>query len=510
MKNRILKWSLLAANIAVFVLFFFIRNSVSVTGNVAMLFCLGVLAADLIYAAFVKNWLGFWFIPAQAGLVLTAYFARQAASSSHASLHSISTLNFIVMLAMPLLAVAFILLDLFGIGRKKIQLPASLRFLRWLLPPVLLVGLFTFALLGYDHVYNFGYSVHEYTTSRADFLFLAMIFVIACLFLRQFISSKQGSWGEYLKRSVAVLTIFTAVAGFGFASFLRGYTSLRSDIAAAEADYQAMFGQSSKEFSGRAVPLSIPQLFFGVRHRNNYRIERDVTFRTVTEGDFAGLTLAFDAYYPMYDAIDHPANDSHGVIIWLHGSGGDKGNRPHMCKYLASKGYVVYDLQMGDRNEKNTNFPEGLHRDWNLMLESIDAFFAFATEHESAYANFDSVFIIGASMGGFLATDYIYNFEHSYQDHGVNIRGIIPLYGNVGDAEIDENSVPVLIYTGSHDGYINVRDVRQLREKYRDAGNDNAMFLEVSFAGHGPDDHFSSRGGQLKLYFLERFLGQLR
>ena len=327
MQNRILKWSLLAANILVLVFFILFRNSISVAGNIAMLFCLGVLAADLLYAAFVKNWLGFWLIPAQASLMLAAYFARQAASSSHSSLHSVSTLNFIAMLAMPLLAIVLAVLDLKGIGSREIKYPKPLRLLGWLLPPVMLVGLFTFALLGYDHAYNFGYSVHKYTTTRADFLFLFIIFAIACLFLRQFIASKQGSWGEYLKRSVAVLTVFAALAGFGFASFLRGYTSLRSDVAAAEADYRAMFGQSTQETPGRVVPLSIPQLFFGIRHNANYRVVRDVAFRTITEGDFAGLSLAYDAYYPVNDADELPS-----VVIWLHGGGGGKNNRPHIYK----------------------------------------------------------------------------------------------------------------------------------------------------------------------------------
>lgn len=508
MQKRFLQWALLAGNLVAAGLFFCLRDAVSAAGNAAMLCCLAVLAADLLYAIFAKNRLGFWLIPAQAGLLLLSYFARQSASDSFGSLHSVSTLNFIAMLAMPLLAAAFFALDLLGIGRKEIQLPAPLRFLRWLLPSVLLVGLFAFALLGYDHVYNYGYSYHEYAATRGDFLFMAVIFSITCLFLRQFIANKQDAWKEYLKRNIAVLTIFAAIAGFGFHSFSRGYLSFRNDVAAAEAEYQAMFGESSKAFPGRAVPLSIPQLFFGVRN-GDYQVERDISYRTITEGDFSGLSLAYDAYYPSDSSEELPS-----VIIWLHGGGGDKGHRLHTCKYLASKGYAVYDLQLGEPSEKNTNFPERMRGDWeatwNLALESIDAFFAHASVHESANANFDSVFIMGASRGGGMASEYIYLHAHRYQEYGVNVRGIVPLYGIARDAEIDADSLPAFIYTGSNDGYINVWEVRHLREKYSEAGNSSAMLLEVSFAGHGVDSHFSSRGSQLQLYYLERFLGQLR
>ena len=492
----------LCANLAVLGLFVRYWDAASTAGNIAMLFCLGVLAANLIYAAFAKNRLGFWLIPAQAGLLLLAYFSRQWASTDIDNLRSVSTINAGAMVAMPLLAGAFFALDIAGVGRKPLRLPKALCFLRWLLPPVLLVGLFTFALFGFDHVYNYGYSYHEYTTTRGDFLFLAMIFAIACLFLRQFIADREGDWKDYLRRNVALLTVFAALAGFGLACFSRGYISLKGDVAAAEADYEAMFGESSKDLAdARAVPLSVPGLFFGVPNGEGYEITRDVAYRSVDEGDFAGLRLAYDAYLPT-DPDAHRA-----VVVMLHGSGGDKteGNKMHLNKYLAAKGYAVYDLQVGDWNEADTNYPEGVARDWDLMLGSLDAFFAYATRHENA--DFGSAFLIGGSMGGFLATDYIYNYAYRYADYGVDIRGIVPLYG-ASEAQITGDSLPVLIYTGDHDEI--ARPSYALRERYREAGNPNAIALTVSFGGHGCDSQFSCRGAQLELYYLVRFLGKLR
>lgn len=497
--------ALAAANALVLALFAVFNGAASLAGNVAMLFCAAVLAGDLLYAVFAKNFLGFWFIPAQAGLFLLAYFARQSASVDLANVRSFSALNLCAMFAMPLLAMAFFLLDFFGLGRKLPKLHFFARLLKGILPAVLLVGLFVFALLGFDHVYNYGSSYHEYTTTRADFLFLWIIFAVSCLFLREFIREKPEGldWKAHFRRGVALLTAFAALAGFGFACYLRGYTSLKGDFEAAEADYHAMFGESSGDFKGgRAVPLSLPNLFFGIRNGSEYRVERDIVYRTVDEGDFAGLRLAYDAFLP----TDPDAHCS--AVIMLHGSGGDKtqGNKMHLNKYLAAKGYAVYDLQVGDFNEKNTGFPEGAQRDWELMLRSLDAFFAYAVQHESA--DFGSTFLIGGSMGGYLATDYIYNYDHYARESGVTIRGIVPLYGVTGDAEIDKDSIPVLIYMGDHDEL--KWNAFELREKYQAAGNSNAIALTVSFGGHGCDSQFSCRGAQLELYFLERFLEKLR
>lgn len=500
--------AMVIANSLVVVLFALYSGAVSVAGNAAMLVCLAVLATDLLYAVFAKNVVGFWVIPAEAGLFLLSYFARQNASVTLENVRSVSWLNAAALFAMPLLATAFLVLDLTGVGRGEIKLPFIARLLKQVLSPVLLVGLFAFALLGYDHVYNYGNSYHEYTTTRADFLFIAMIFAISCIFLREFIKNRQGEWRDYLRQGVSVLVIFALLSGFGTLCYARGYFSLKTDVTGAEAEYQAVFGESSKAYGSdaRAVPLSLPNLLFGICHEGDYEVIRDVPYRTIGEGEFAGLHLAYDAFLPT-------APDAHrSAVIMLHGSGGDKteGNKMHLNKYLASKGYAVYDLQVGDFNEKNTGYPEDAQRDWDLMLASIDAFFAYAARQESENANFDSTFLIGSSMGGFLATDYMYNYEHNYQDNGVDIRGIVPLYGVVSDAEIDKNSVPVLIYIGDHDGTVSVWDAYELREKYREAANNNAILLNVSYAGHGCDSHFSSRGAQLELYYLERFLGKLR
>ena len=504
--RKIASIGFIAANILAAALLIWCRSEASVAGNAAMLFCLGIIALDLLYIAFSKNRFGLWFIVGEIALLLLCHYPRQAASTDLGNMTSVSVVAAVAMIAMPLLAVPFFVLELRGIGRDAKPWPTPLRQLRPFVAPALLVGLLALAFLGYDSVYNYGYSAHEFTTTRADYLLLGVIFMVSCLFLNLFIGDKEGTWREYLRRNIALLTVFAALSGFGLSCFLRSYTSVKGDAAAAEQDYAAMFGESSADYDGdaRAVPLSLPELLFGIRNDDNYTIEFDKVYTTIDEGPFAGLRLAYDAYLP----ADPGAHRS--AVVMLHGSGQDKSgvDTPQRNKYLASKGYAVYTLQVGDWNEANTNYPKDVPRDWEFMLGNLDRFFAYATEHEDA--NFDSVFLMGSSMGGFLLTDYLYNFEHKYQEYGVKIRGLVPLYGVNGNAEIDSESLPALIYVGDHDGYVNVGDVYALREKYREAGNKNAIALTVSYGGHSCDIEFNSRGGQLEIYFLERFFGKLR
>ncbi|MHA1194399.1 MAG: hypothetical protein ACTSP9_19295, partial [Promethearchaeota archaeon] len=66
--------------------------------------------------------------------------------------------------------------------------------------------------------------------------------------------------------------------------------------------------------------------------------------------DNDGIKLYFDAYYPKGDGSRLPGNNS--VIIKIHGGGwqnGDKslGNVLVLNKYLASQGYIVFDIQYG-------------------------------------------------------------------------------------------------------------------------------------------------------------------
>ena len=508
-RTKSASWIMAGLNVFAFALLIFIRNADSAAGNVLFIICLALLAVDLLWAAFSKNCLGLWLIPAEIALVLLCHYPRQFASVDIHNLSGASMLADCAAFAMPLAAGLFFALDALGVGRAWKD-PRFLRPLKRLLAPVLLIGLFFFALLGYDNMHNFGYSVHEFTTTRADYLLIALIFMISCLFLRLFWEAREDGWKDHLWRHLSMLTIFAVLAGYGSFGLLRGYLAFNKDAAAAEEEYTAMFGEPSKNYAGdvRQVPMSLPALFFGIRNGKNYEVMSDVAYCTIPEdeGIFAGMRLAYDIYLPT-------GPDAHrSVVVMLHGSGGDKSktDNPQRSRYLASKGYTVFELQVGDRSERDTGFPEGADTDWEFMLRNIDRFFAYAAAHESVNANFDSVFLMGSSMGGFLTTDYIYRYEHKYQDHGVNIRGIVPLYGVISEAEIRKDSLPAFIYTGDHDGYVNVWDIYGLREKYSEAGNPNALALTVSFGGHSCDIEFSSRPGQLQLYYLERFFGQLR
>ncbi|MDE5618635.1 MAG: hypothetical protein K2I79_04030, partial [Clostridia bacterium] len=135
------------------------------------------------------------------------------------------------------------------------------------------------------------------------------------------------------------------------------------------------FGEESLELKGgRGSAYSFADVFIGMA-TNNYSVERDVVYYK-GEGERQGVTLRYDMYYPTYEGAHKR------VLLYLHGSGGDKdiGNFAHRNKYFASRGYVVYDLQYGDFNERNTGFKSELYG-IDSFLYYIDSFVTDTTDN---------------------------------------------------------------------------------------------------------------------------------
>ncbi|MCJ7651612.1 MAG: alpha/beta hydrolase, partial [Candidatus Lokiarchaeota archaeon] len=126
--------------------------------------------------------------------------------------------------------------------------------------------------------------------------------------------------------------------------------------------------------------------------------------------DNDGIRLYFDAYYPKGDRSRLPGNNS--VIIKIHGGGwqnGDKslGNVLVLNKYLASQGYIVFDIQYGLFDSGIPSFiptPDHVKGNFTLhdMVYQIGNFTKLLeTTYASTYnANLNSVFIMGGSAGG--------------------------------------------------------------------------------------------------------------
>lgn len=282
------------------------------------------------------------------------------------------------------------------------------------------------------------------------------------------------------------------------------------DAGNAQKSFEAAFGtEESAEY-----PYSFADEFTGVETKG-YQIKRDVTYYSADSGTDKGLTLKYDVYYPT-------AEDAHkAVLVNLHGSGGDKdiGNYAHRNKYFASLGYVVYDLQYGDWNEKGTGYTNDMYSAENILFH-IDEFFRYETNGGNEYgADFSSVFITGVSMGGGLASKYAYSYPNNLNEYGAVLKGVIPVYpGYAPDDEginnylnyVTADSVPCLIVMGTSDCIVRTETVAETKAAYEKAGNPYFAAVEISYAGHGSDSLMNGRTNQLVSYYAECFMEKLR
>lgn len=507
-KRTVVQLLLICLNVLsfAFMLSYAIIHRESNATNIFAGILLGTICLNIVYAAFTRNRWGFWLMVAHIlGMTVNYLLWMPAIWSTNATSESI--IGVAVLILQPLLALALLFLDLLQVKNQEPRLPRLMQMVKFIITLVLPIGMFVLALLAYDNVYNYGYSMHEYTTSRAEFLFAFLLFGLFFAMVRLTIAEQRGPFWKKIQRTAALLTICLGLAGFGLAQYWKGFASIPQDVAAADVGYQAMFGRAAAQCTKdnfRQVPFSLADIYFGIPTKG-YGMDRNIPYRTIEDGVFSGVQLSYDMYYPE-DADAHKS-----VILYLHGSGNDKddGNHPQHNKYFAAQGYVVYDIQLCDYNEKGTNYPKGVAPDYDLMLENIDHFFQYAVEHNMKGANFNSVFVIGASMGGFLACDYLYNQPNMLQKLGVHVRGAIPCYG--GDVEkVQKDSIPMLYYFGSHDGVVSVELLYKTQQQYQAAKNQNFMPVLIQYAAHGCDGHFVVRANQIFLYYLERFMDELR
>ncbi len=284
--------------------------------------------------------------------------------------------------------------------------------------------------------------------------------------------------------------------------------------------------------------------FLGLPHRD-CNIETDIKYY-----ENQGIQLYFDVYYPKKPGEKLPGNNS--IIIMIHSGGwkvGDKGigNTPIISKYLANQGYVVFDIQYGlmiPEGEFGIDLtPQYVRGDFTLhdMIYQIGN---FTKQLEIKYAleyngNLNSVFIMGRSAGGHLASIIGLGYDDPYFfgnfSTAINIKGVIPLYppnfagyyfNNLdfedlipGDPEtnplafekftpsnlVSLNDPPVLIFQGTQDRLVPPVNTEKIENSLETMGVD-CIRLIFPFATHGNDMITHNFFAQIWLYYLERFL----
>mgnify|MGYP001791770578 CR=1 FL=1 len=115
-----------------------------------------------------------------------------------------------------------------------------------------------------------------------------------------------------------------------------------------------------------------------------------------SEGTFQGAK-GLDLYYQSW----HPQDCAEAVLIIIHGHGGHSGIFPLMVEYLIEHNYAVYGFDL--RGNGRSPGQRGYINSWSEFLVDLKSF----VELVKAFEPDKDLFIIGQSMGGTIALDYI-------------------------------------------------------------------------------------------------------
>lgn len=335
---------------------------------------------------------------------------------------------------------------------------------------------------------------------------LSLLLIVLCSAVYALICVLTGGFHSNLTKDFACGMFIFAIV-----SLCVLQSGVKDDILNANAEFHDI--DIISEDNMRKIPYSLADEFVGIETAG-FEIKRDVVYYSSDEGLDNGLTLRYDMYLP------ENQNGSSSVLVNIHGSGGDKdiGNYAHRNKYFASRGYIVFDLQIGDWNEKNTGFQADMRTAENMLFH-IDKFFEYLSLNNDMNADLSSVFITGVSMGGTLASKYAYSYDNNLDEYGIELRAIIPVYpGYSPDDEgidnylnyVDSDSVPAMIVMGTSDCIVRTETVEETQDAYHNADNPNCFALEISYGGHGSDSLMTGRFNQLVMYYAERFMAQYK
>ena len=355
------------------------------------------------------------------------------------------------------------------------------------------------------------------------FAFLAL----ACLSFR---AARAGKLGRITSLCLAL----PALAAFGLALLPLADTPFA--IAAAEREFRSAFASSAASWRSplsRPSPFSLGDFFLGTAPQAAEK-SLNVSYLRERASNGRDYDFRFDAWRPASKA-------PHPVLIRIHGGAwvmGDKGpfNMGAMNRYLASRGYAVFDIQYG-LSEKGSFSLKGASEptegpfSLDDMVRQIGAFTSFLADHAEDYgADLSRVFVSGGSAGGQLVLATVLATSSGLRDTRpglgfdprLKVLGLIPFYPAVGLAhtlgvpgspELDQPlalvtpaAPPALVYQGGHDGMVPLAKVRDFREGWRAAGAPPLAMIEFPFAGHGSDLDFSGPFNQVFLYYMESFM----
>ena len=399
-------------------------------------------------------------------------------------------------------------------------------------------GLFTVLYLFFDSS-TLGWIVTLVYPSVAPLLFI-LVLTSGVVIIRFSFMRKQRE-----------MLIVTAVCAFIFIGAIIPYPAIPFAIADAEQQIRSVYGTQYTDLDTsemRPVPYSVFDSFFGMSiDETKFSVQYDIPYL-----DNGQDTFQFDWYCPVGDG-------PFPVIIAIHGGAwvlGDKGgaNIPLFNQYFASRGYTVFDIQYGlfDVSTLSSSFgifsnlatfATNYNGSYNIedQIENVGYFTKVLELNQSRYrADLDSVFVVGRSAGGNLASLVTLGYKNPLFNGtfatNMTVKGGIWLYPvtNItrdengffdpfveGDQPIDEqykklfaaslilNSTevpPIIIVHGSKDGLAEYQSQGVSFYRLANSLGYRCLLITIPWAGHGFDYNFYGYGGQIATYYIERFM----
>lgn len=315
-------------------------------------------------------------------------------------------------------------------------------------------------------------------------------------------------------KKLAVLFALTA-AGLSAVPLFK----ISSTTRAFDRQLAAAFPNAKATPGMRPSPIVARDLFLGIP-TGEPRVIRSLPFATPE-----GINLALDVHKPAV-AGKYP------IIVQIHGGSWQRGSRTDgetFARYFASHGYVVIAVE----------YRLAPRWRWPAQLEDVNAALAWIRGGEALHeGDADRMAVVGRSAGGHLAllsaysgkspvravvsfygpADLTAGWNEPPKPDPASIRGLLEAFmGGTPDTAparyaeaspitwVSGRVPPTLQIQGLRDHVVRPRFARELHQRLETAGADSVL-LEIPWSDHAFDQLPQGLGGQLSLYYVERFL----
>ena len=321
-------------------------------------------------------------------------------------------------------------------------------------------------------------------------------------------SGSVGRLAMACSLAAAVLTLLPIIRFTAARSGLDA--ALREDVPQVSVDGQF---DRTRRFSIRDFVLGIPT--------PPVHVTRGIVFARP-----GGQALSLDVYRPI-------AGATHPVVVQMYGGAwqrGVPGDNETFARWLAGRGYTVFAV----------DYRHAPRWQWPAQREDVQAALAWIASHAGEYGgDVSRIALVGRSAGAQLAlvaaytstqpkvsavvslygpTDLVEGWRTPPRPDPLPVRPTLEAYlggtpetmlARYQDASpvtyVSSHVPPTLLLYGARDHIVEARFGRELHDRLRAAGA-TSVLLELPWSEHAFDILPNGLGGQVSLYYVERFL----